>query len=60
MEFKYFLHVSLFYSTTDPTNPGDVDIHSSDWDIKTITSALKFYLRYAGVAGDVGFTAAPY
>uniref|UniRef100_UPI0037E99F42 oligophrenin-1 isoform X1 n=1 Tax=Semicossyphus pulcher TaxID=241346 RepID=UPI0037E99F42 len=29
----------------DPTNPGDVDLHSSDWDIKTITSALKFYLR---------------
>lgn len=30
----------------DPTNPGDVDLQSSDWDIKTITSALKFYLRY--------------
>uniref|UniRef100_A0A8D3BTZ3 Oligophrenin-1 n=1 Tax=Scophthalmus maximus TaxID=52904 RepID=A0A8D3BTZ3_SCOMX len=30
---------------TYPTNPGDVDLHSSDWDIKTITSALKFYLR---------------
>ncbi|KAM9846580.1 oligophrenin-1 [Aulostomus maculatus] len=29
----------------DPSNPGDVDLHSSDWDIKTITSALKFYLR---------------
>uniref|UniRef100_A0A8C4I537 Oligophrenin 1 n=1 Tax=Dicentrarchus labrax TaxID=13489 RepID=A0A8C4I537_DICLA len=29
----------------DPTNPGDVDLHSSDGDIKTITSALKFYLR---------------
>uniref|UniRef100_A0AAQ5X271 Rho-GAP domain-containing protein n=1 Tax=Amphiprion ocellaris TaxID=80972 RepID=A0AAQ5X271_AMPOC len=29
----------------DPTNPGDVDLHSSDWDVKTITSALKFYLR---------------
>ncbi|KAK2828446.1 hypothetical protein Q5P01_019480 [Channa striata] len=29
----------------DPTNPGDVDLHSSDWDDKTITSALKFYLR---------------
>uniref|UniRef100_A0A8C7LCL5 Oligophrenin 1 n=1 Tax=Oncorhynchus kisutch TaxID=8019 RepID=A0A8C7LCL5_ONCKI len=25
--------------------PGDVDFHSSDWDIKTITSAMKFYLR---------------
>uniref|UniRef100_A0A667XHT7 Oligophrenin 1 n=1 Tax=Myripristis murdjan TaxID=586833 RepID=A0A667XHT7_9TELE len=30
---------------TDPTCPGDVDFHSSDWDIKTITSAMKFYLR---------------
>ncbi|XP_026227092.1 oligophrenin-1 isoform X3 [Anabas testudineus] len=29
----------------DPTNPGDVDFQSSDWDGKTITSALKFYLR---------------
>ncbi|KAG7223308.1 hypothetical protein INR49_015664 [Caranx melampygus] len=29
----------------DPLHPGDVDLHSSDWDIKTITSALKFYLR---------------
>ncbi|XP_075876459.1 oligophrenin-1 isoform X1 [Nelusetta ayraudi] len=29
----------------DPANPGDVDFHSSDWDVKTITSALKFYLR---------------
>lgn len=29
----------------DPTNPGDVDLYSSDWDVKTITSALKFYLR---------------
>uniref|UniRef100_A0A8D0DBQ5 Oligophrenin 1 n=1 Tax=Sander lucioperca TaxID=283035 RepID=A0A8D0DBQ5_SANLU len=24
---------------------GDVDLHSNDWDDKTITSALKFYLR---------------
>ncbi|XP_067463798.1 oligophrenin-1-like [Thunnus thynnus] len=29
----------------DPSHAGDVDLHSSDWDIKTITSALKFYLR---------------
>lgn len=29
----------------DSTNPGDVDLHSSDWDVKTIASALKFYLR---------------
>ncbi|XP_029375424.1 oligophrenin-1 isoform X2 [Echeneis naucrates] len=29
----------------DSTHPGDVDLYSSDWDIKTITSALKFYLR---------------
>ncbi|KAG8554084.1 hypothetical protein GDO81_003653 [Engystomops pustulosus] len=25
--------------------PGNVDLQTSDWDIKTITSALKFYLR---------------
>uniref|UniRef100_A0A1A7WV65 Oligophrenin 1 n=1 Tax=Iconisemion striatum TaxID=60296 RepID=A0A1A7WV65_9TELE len=29
----------------DPTNPGNVDFNSSDCDDKTITSALKFYLR---------------
>ncbi|XP_069896339.1 oligophrenin-1 isoform X3 [Dipodomys merriami] len=29
----------------DPKCPGDVDFHSSDWDTKTITSSLKFYLR---------------
>ncbi|XP_054610120.1 oligophrenin-1-like [Dunckerocampus dactyliophorus] len=30
----------------DPANSGDVDLHSGDdWDIKTITSAMKFYLR---------------
>ncbi|XP_033954777.1 oligophrenin-1 isoform X1 [Pseudochaenichthys georgianus] len=29
----------------DPTHPGDVDFHSSEMDVKTITSALKFYLR---------------
>lgn len=39
------LRHDVFSSITDPANPGDVDFHSSDWDIKTITSALKFYLR---------------
>uniref|UniRef100_A0A3Q3EZB7 Oligophrenin 1 n=2 Tax=Kryptolebias marmoratus TaxID=37003 RepID=A0A3Q3EZB7_KRYMA len=29
----------------DPTNPGNVDFNNIDWDEKTITSALKFYLR---------------
>ncbi|KAL3042270.1 hypothetical protein OYC64_020253 [Pagothenia borchgrevinki] len=29
----------------DPTHTGDVDFHSSEMDVKTITSALKFYLR---------------
>ncbi|XP_077164512.1 oligophrenin-1 isoform X2 [Paroedura picta] len=29
----------------DPKCPGDMDLQSSDWDIKTITSSLKFYLR---------------
>ncbi|MBN3301373.1 OPHN1 protein, partial [Amia calva] len=36
-------HFSLF--TPDPKCPGDVDFLSSDWDIKTITSSMKFYLR---------------
>lgn len=47
------LIVCLFGSVIDPTNPGDVDFASSDWDIKTITSALKFYLRYVCVGGDI-------
>ncbi|XP_036379957.1 oligophrenin-1-like isoform X2 [Megalops cyprinoides] len=29
----------------DPKCPGDVDFRSGDWDIKTITSSMKFYLR---------------
>lgn len=29
----------------DPKCPGDVDFLDNDWDIKTITSSLKFYLR---------------
>ncbi|KAK2816703.1 hypothetical protein Q7C36_022974 [Tachysurus vachellii] len=29
----------------DSKCPGDVDLNSSEWDIKTITSAMKFYLR---------------
>ncbi|XP_066496141.1 oligophrenin-1 [Tiliqua scincoides] len=29
----------------DPKCPGDVDFQNTDWDIKTITSSLKFYLR---------------
>ncbi|XP_015277112.1 PREDICTED: oligophrenin-1 isoform X2 [Gekko japonicus] len=29
----------------DPKCPGDVDLQNSDWDIKTVASALKFYLR---------------
>uniref|UniRef100_A0A8D1CKN5 Oligophrenin 1 n=1 Tax=Sus scrofa TaxID=9823 RepID=A0A8D1CKN5_PIG len=29
----------------DPKCPGDVDFNNSDWDIKTVTSSLKFYLR---------------
>ncbi|KAF4073434.1 hypothetical protein AMELA_G00258800, partial [Ameiurus melas] len=28
----------------DSKCPGDVDLNSSEWDIKTITSAMKFYL----------------
>uniref|UniRef100_A0A7N8XMZ4 Oligophrenin 1 n=1 Tax=Mastacembelus armatus TaxID=205130 RepID=A0A7N8XMZ4_9TELE len=35
----------LICSSIDPTNPGNVDLCSSNWDAKTITSALKFYLR---------------
>uniref|UniRef100_UPI00398F2E82 oligophrenin-1 isoform X2 n=1 Tax=Pristiophorus japonicus TaxID=55135 RepID=UPI00398F2E82 len=29
----------------DPNHPGDVDFQNIEWDIKTITSALKHYLR---------------
>ncbi|XP_043315685.1 oligophrenin-1 [Cervus canadensis] len=36
---------SLSEKRKNPKCPGDVDFHNSDWDIKTITSSLKFYLR---------------
>lgn len=29
----------------DSSNPGDVDLNTNDWEVKTVTSALKFYLR---------------
>ncbi|KAK7922680.1 hypothetical protein WMY93_009582 [Mugilogobius chulae] len=35
----------LINSFFDPVNPRDVDLQNIDWDEKTITSALKFYLR---------------
>uniref|UniRef100_A0A672RBL3 Oligophrenin 1 n=1 Tax=Sinocyclocheilus grahami TaxID=75366 RepID=A0A672RBL3_SINGR len=45
-------HLSLSLSvfiwpplSVDPKCPADVDFNSTDMDIKTITSALKFYLR---------------
>lgn len=47
--------ISLFLSlsvlicpplSADPKCPADVDFNSTDMDIKTITSALKFYLRW--------------
>lgn len=45
------LSVSLFVFicpplSVDPKCPADVDLNSTDMDIKTITSALKFYLRW--------------
>uniref|UniRef100_A0A665UU44 Oligophrenin 1 n=1 Tax=Echeneis naucrates TaxID=173247 RepID=A0A665UU44_ECHNA len=45
-----FIHPCL-----DSTHPGDVDLYSSDWDIKTITSALKFYLRCVGALLHIVF-----
>lgn len=47
-DIEYFLLCCfvLVCSITGPSNAGDVDLQGSDWDVKTITSALKFYLRY--------------
>ncbi|XP_061608185.1 oligophrenin-1-like isoform X2 [Phyllopteryx taeniolatus] len=28
----------------DPANSADVDLRAGDWDVKTVTSAMKFYL----------------
>uniref|UniRef100_A0A3P8P114 Oligophrenin 1 n=1 Tax=Astatotilapia calliptera TaxID=8154 RepID=A0A3P8P114_ASTCA len=42
---SFFNHEPFSCSFIDSANPGDVDLHSSDWDVKTVTSALKFYLR---------------
>ncbi|XP_063059149.1 oligophrenin-1 [Engraulis encrasicolus] len=35
----------LLNSFFDSKCPGDVDLNCGDWDIKTVTSAMKFYLR---------------
>lgn len=45
-------------SSTDPSNPGDVNIQTSGWDVTTVTSALKFYLRYFTVV-DTKHTQTP-
>uniref|UniRef100_A0A8C2E7T8 Oligophrenin 1 n=1 Tax=Cyprinus carpio TaxID=7962 RepID=A0A8C2E7T8_CYPCA len=51
---KKAIYLSLCFSlsvficpplSVDPKCPADVDLNSPDMDIKTITSALKFYLR---------------
>eukprot|EP00069_Balaena_mysticetus_P021341 bmy_13637T0 len=42
--FKFVRKCINVIETKDPKCPGDVDFHNSDWDIKTITSSLKFYL----------------
>ncbi|XDA90440.1 hypothetical protein R6Z07F_020037 [Ovis aries] len=38
-------HSPITKQEENPKCPGDIDFHNSDWDIKTITSSLKFYLR---------------
>ncbi|XP_069603451.1 oligophrenin-1 isoform X9 [Ranitomeya imitator] len=38
-------HSPITKRDENPKCPGNVDLMTSDWDIKTITSALKFYLR---------------
>ncbi|KAI4554453.1 hypothetical protein MJG53_019752 [Ovis ammon polii x Ovis aries] len=43
--FKFVRKCINIIETKDPKCPGDIDFHNSDWDIKTITSSLKFYLR---------------
>ena len=48
--------LSFFSSQIDPKCPGDVDFQNSDWDIKTITSSLKFYLRYIWYDLDHSFS----
>ncbi|XP_069748814.1 oligophrenin-1 isoform X4 [Narcine bancroftii] len=39
------LLTQYFGESTDPNHPGDVDLQNIEWDLKTITSALKHYLR---------------
>uniref|UniRef100_A0A8C2GSZ1 Oligophrenin-1-like n=1 Tax=Cyprinus carpio TaxID=7962 RepID=A0A8C2GSZ1_CYPCA len=50
INFAIYLSLSLSVFicpplSVDPKCPADVDFNSTDMDIKTITSALKFYLR---------------
>lgn len=53
LDENFTIKAQCFSSITDQANPGDVDFHSSDWDIKTITSALKFYLRYVSLTAQL-------
>ncbi|XP_027241518.1 oligophrenin-1 isoform X3 [Cricetulus griseus] len=52
----FFVCAEGVSSSPDPKCPGDVDFHNSDWDIKTITSSLKFYLRYVLLQLGFGFS----
>lgn len=45
--------LNCIVSITDPSNPGDVDVQISDWEATTITSALKFYLRYRELGKNI-------
>lgn len=51
-----FIFFLIFFSHIDPKCPGDVDFLDNDWDIKTITSSLKFYLRYARYGTELRFS----
>uniref|UniRef100_A0AAY5K283 Rho GTPase-activating protein 26 n=1 Tax=Esox lucius TaxID=8010 RepID=A0AAY5K283_ESOLU len=42
---------------TDPKTCADVELDSSEWEVKTITSAIKCYLRYSTVDLLSGCTA---
>lgn len=45
IELFGFLYSPLWRSPSDPKTCADVELENHEWEIKTITSAIKHYLR---------------
>lgn len=46
MELMVLLVLTLAFPSSDPKTCADVELENHEWEIKTITSAIKHYLRW--------------